>query len=166
MGRWGAVRTCWAWPPRRRCSRLEQRPQGGVIDLSPNTPPALLRDPDLAGALGGIDEREAARLLHYPTTAGALQHARAAAGWLGRRGVVAEPDGIVVCAGAQHAIDSAISAFQRLEEVGCETLVYPGLKAAARRWRRRLHPMAMDAEGGQARRVRRRLPGGVRPPRC
>ncbi|HPC82181.1 MAG TPA: PLP-dependent aminotransferase family protein [Thermoanaerobaculaceae bacterium] len=126
---------------------LEQRPEGGVIDLSPNTPPAMLYDPDLAGALGDLDEREAARLLHYPTTADALQHARAAAAWLGRRGVSAEPDAIVVCAGAQHAMDSALGAFQELEEIGCEPLVYPGLKAAARRWRRRLHPMAMDAEG-------------------
>jgi DNA-binding transcriptional MocR family regulator len=126
---------------------LEQRPEGGVIDLSPNTPPALLCDPDLAAALGGIDEREAARLLHYPTTADALQHAHAAAGWLGRRGVGAEPDSIVVCAGAQHAMDSALGAFQESDEVGCEPLVYPGLKAAARRWRRRLHPIAMDGEG-------------------
>ena len=125
----------------------EKRPEGGVIDLSPNTPPALLRDPDLAAALGGIDEREAARLLHYPATADALQHAHAAEGWLGRRGVGAQADSIVVCAGAQHAMDSAISAFQEIDEVGCEPLVYPGLKAAARRWRRRLHPMAMDGEG-------------------
>lgn len=126
---------------------LEQRPEGGVIDLSPNTPPALLRDPDLGEALRGIDDHEAAHLLHYPTTGDALQHARSAAGWLQRRGVTAEPDAIVVCAGAQHAVDSALGAFQEVEEIGCEPLVYPGLKAAARRWRRRLHAMAMDREG-------------------
>lgn len=126
---------------------LEQRPQGGVIDLSPNTPPAQVLDPDLAAAFVGIDEREAARLLHYPTVSDSLQHARAAASWLARRGVEAEPESIVVCAGAQHAMDSALGAFQELDEVGCEALVYPGLKAAARRWRRRLAPMAMDGEG-------------------
>lgn len=126
---------------------LELRPRGGVLDLSPNTPPALLRDPDLAAALAGVDEREAARLLHYPSTADALQHARAVSGWLGRRGVEAAPEAIVVCAGAQHALDAALSSFQEVEEIGCEPLVYPGLKAAARRWRRRLHPIAMDSEG-------------------
>jgi DNA-binding transcriptional MocR family regulator len=31
--------------------------------------------------------------------------------------------------------------------VACEALVYPGLKAAARHWKRRLHALAMDGEG-------------------
>jgi DNA-binding transcriptional MocR family regulator len=126
---------------------LEQRPAGGVIDLSPNTPPVLLRDPDLAVALTAIDEHDAARLLHYPTTADTLVHRRTAASWLGRRGVEAPPDSIVICAGAQHAMDTAISVFPEIEEIACEALVYPGLKAVARRWRRRLHAMAMDREG-------------------
>ena len=126
---------------------LEQRPVGGVIDLSPNTPPALVRDPDLAVALAAIDAHEAARLLHYPTTADTLVHRRTAASWLGRRGVEAPPDSIVICAGAQHAMDTAISVFPEIEEIACEALVYPGLKAVARRWRRRLHAMAMDREG-------------------
>lgn len=126
---------------------LEQRPEGGVIDLSPNTPPVLLQDFDLAAALGDIDAREAARLLHYPTTADTLLHCRVAASWLARRGVTADPAAIVICAGAQHAAETVVSAFPEIEEIGCEALVYPGLKAVARRWRRRLHAMAMDREG-------------------
>ena len=117
---------------------LEQRPEGGVLDLSPNTPPPLARDPDLSRALGALDDAEAAHLLHYPTAADTLVHARAASAWLGRRGVEAEPERIVVCAGAQHAMDTAVGAFPEIEELACEALVYPGLKAVARRLRRRV----------------------------
>lgn len=126
---------------------LEQRPEGGVLDLSPNTPPPLARDPDLSKALGALDDGAAAHLLHYPTAADTLVHARAAAAWLERRGIETEPERIVVCAGAQHAMDTAIGAFPEIEEVACEALVYPGLKAVARRLRRRLHAMEMDREG-------------------
>jgi DNA-binding transcriptional MocR family regulator len=141
---------------------LEQRPAGGVIDLSPNTPPTLVRDPDLAEALAAIDAHAAARLLHYPTTADTLVHRRTAASWLGRRGVEAEPESIVICAGAQHAMDTVISVFPEIEEIACEALVYPGLKAVARRWRRRLHAMAMDREGVVPEAFEAACRGGVR----
>jgi DNA-binding transcriptional MocR family regulator len=126
---------------------LQHRPEGGVIDLSLNMPPMAARDSDLAAFAKHLGTVEAARLLHYPSPGETLVHRQAAAGWLKRRGVEAEPEGIVICAGAQHAMDTAISLFPELDEVACEALVYPGLKAAARHWQRRLHPVAMDAEG-------------------
>ncbi len=126
---------------------LQHRPEGGVIDLSLNMPPLAVRDKDLAAALGRMDPTQAARYLHYPSPDEVLVHRRAAAGWLKRRGVEAPMESIVVCAGAQHAMDTALGLFADQEEVGCEALVYPGLKAAARLWRRRLHPLPMDGEG-------------------
>lgn len=126
---------------------LQHRPEGGVIDLSLNIPPVPLRDADLADAIGDLGPGESARLLHYPGPHETLLHRRAAAGWLKRRGVTADPEGLVICAGAQHAMDTAISLFPEFEELACEALVYPGLKAAARHWQRRLHPMALDREG-------------------
>jgi DNA-binding transcriptional MocR family regulator len=126
---------------------LQHRPEGGVIDLSLNMPPIAARDNDLAAFLEQLGTVEAARLLHYPSPGEVLVHKQAAVGWLKRRGVEADPEGLVVCAGAQHAMDTAISLFQERDEVACEALVYPGLKAAARHWQRRLHPVAMDAEG-------------------
>jgi DNA-binding transcriptional MocR family regulator len=126
---------------------LQHRPEGGVIDLSLNMPPVALRDRDLAATLGRMDPTQAARYLHYPRPDDVLVHRQAAAGWLKRRGVEADPDGIVVCAGAQHAMDTAISLFPEQEELVCEALVYPGLKAAARHWQRRLHPVPMDDQG-------------------
>lgn len=141
---------------------LEQHPAGGVIDLSPNTPPALIRDPDFVAGLAAIDEYEAARLLHYPGPGDVTVHRQAAVSWLKRRGVKVDPDSIVICAGAQHAMDTAISVFPEVEEIACEALVYPGLKAVARRWRRRLHAMAMDREGVIPEAFEAACRGGVR----
>lgn len=126
---------------------LQHRPEGGVIDLSLNMPPLPVRDRDLAAALGRMDPTQAARYLHYPSPDEVLVHKQAAAGWLKRRGVEAGPESILVCAGAQHAMDTALGLFPEQEEVACEALVYPGLKAAARHRQRRLHPLAMDGEG-------------------
>lgn len=126
---------------------LQHRPEGGVIDLSLNMPPVPRRDLDLARAVAGFDPTQAARFLHYPSPDEVLVHRQAAAGWLRRRGVEAAMDSILVCAGAQHAMDTALSLFPEQEEPMCEALVYPGLKAAARHWRRRLHPLAMDDQG-------------------
>ena len=126
---------------------LRSRPEGGVIDLSLHSPPMPARDRDLVAALGQLDPTQAARLLHYPSPDQVLVHRQAAASWLRRRGVEAQPEGLVLCAGAQHAMDPAIGLFPDSEELGCEDLAYPGLKAVARRWRRRLQPLAMDAQG-------------------
>jgi DNA-binding transcriptional MocR family regulator len=126
---------------------LQHKPEGGVIDLSLNMPPLAARDNDLAIAMARLGPGEAARLMHYPSPDETLVHRQAAAGWLKRGGVQADPEGIVVCAGAQHAMDTAVSCFSEREDLACEALVYPGLKAAARHWQRRLHPMELDREG-------------------
>jgi DNA-binding transcriptional MocR family regulator len=126
---------------------LEQRPEGGVIDLSTNMPPVSARDRDLATAFARFGPGDAARLLHYPGPGDALVHREAAASWLHRRGVTVDPDAVLVCAGAQHAMDTALGLFAEFDEVICEALVYPGLNAVARHLRRRLHPIQMDEEG-------------------
>jgi DNA-binding transcriptional MocR family regulator len=126
---------------------LQHQPEGGVIDLSLNTPPLALRDRDLAAALGRMDPTQAARYLHYPTPDQVQVHRQAVVGWLKRRGVETDAGDLVVCAGAQHAMETALGLFPEQEEVACEALVYPGLKAAARHWQRRLHPLPMDEEG-------------------
>jgi len=126
---------------------VQHKPAGGVIDLSANIPPVAAKDPDLASALRHLDAAAAARLLHYPGAGDTLVHLASVSRWLRRRAVEADPEDILVCAGAQHAMDTAISLFPDAEEVACEPLVYPGLKAAARHWKRRLHALAMDEQG-------------------
>ena len=126
---------------------LQAHPEGGVIDLSLNMPAMPARDRDLMAALARLDATQATRYLHYASPHEVRAHALAAAGWLKRRGLEADPGNVVICAGAHHALDTAISLLPEHEELACEALVYPGLKAAARHWRRRLHPVAMDGEG-------------------
>jgi DNA-binding transcriptional MocR family regulator len=123
------------------------KPAGGVIDLSANVPPASPRDPDLEAALRDLDPERTAHLLRYPTAGETLVHLDAASRWIRRRSVQVEPGAILLCAGAQHAMDTAISLFPEAEEVACEALVYPGLRAAARHWKRRLHALALDEDG-------------------
>lgn len=126
---------------------LQQRPEGGVIDLSTNRPPVGLREDDLSSGLLALERGETGRYLHYATPPDILLHREAAAVWLQRRGFEADAKGIMVCAGAQHAMDTALGLFPEVDEIGCEALVYPGLKAVARHARRRLHALAMDDEG-------------------
>jgi len=125
---------------------LENRPAGGVIDLSTNRPPLGLAEGDLSQGLlaqgKGLE-----RFLDYPTPDDAFLHREAACTWLERRGLRAEPDRLLVCAGAQHAMDAALGLLGEHGDLACEALVYPGLKALARQRQLRLHPMATDAEG-------------------
>jgi DNA-binding transcriptional MocR family regulator len=141
---------------------LQHRPEGGVIDLSLNMPPMPPRDRDLAAAVAGMDPVKAARSLHYPSPDEVLVHKQAAAGWLRRRGVEAGLEDLVVCAGAQHALDTALGLFPGQEEVACEALVYPGLKAAARQRQRRMLPMAIDQEGLRPEALEAAFRGGLR----
>ncbi len=123
---------------------LEQRPEGGVIDLSTNMPPVSARDRDLAAALARFGPGDAARLLHYPGPGDALVHREAAAGWLRRRGVETDPDAILVCAGAQHAMDTALGL---CAEVDGDRVRGPGLPGAERRRAPPAPPSASDSDG-------------------
>jgi len=126
---------------------LRHRPEGGVIDLSTNRPPVGLREKDLASGLRALERGETGRYLHYACPPDILLHREAAAAWLRRRGLEADPEGIMVCAGAQHAMDTALGLFPQAEELGCEALVYPGLRAITRHRKLRLHALALDAGG-------------------
>ena len=50
------------------------------------------------------------QLLGYVPATGHLRHRQAMAAWLARGGLTVDPDLIVLTAGAQHALSSAISA--------------------------------------------------------
>ncbi|GLH73332.1 GntR family transcriptional regulator [Geothrix limicola] len=126
---------------------FHSRPEGGVIDLSTNRPPVGLAEDDLAKGLAALLHREGGRFLNYPSPGDTRLHREAAAAWMARRGVSADPERVLICAGAQHAADTALGLLSEHEDLACEALVYPGLKAVARQSHRRLHPMPMDEEG-------------------
>ena len=120
----------------------------GVIDLSRNTMPlpglsarfqatalaVLRREPDLAT---------------YRSRHAALADRAAGAAWLSRDGHIPnEPNRIVVCAGAQHALFIALMATTRPGDVvAVEALTWPGIKAAAAALHLRLVPVPIDEYG-------------------
>lgn len=118
-----------------------------LIDLSVNTPTLELRDADLLRSIQALSRGEAAATLHYPGSGDWQVHRAVAATWLRRRGVQVEPSDLVVCAGAQHALEVALSLFDGGGRIVTEALTYPGMKALARQRRLRLQPVAMDGEG-------------------
>ncbi len=145
-GRRGTVVTAGAARKPSGLSALVET--GALIDLSANHPAASL-DPDLPSALRALARRaDTAALLGYPPSEGLPQHREVMAGWLEEQGVPASADAIVMTAGAQHAIAVALGVLARAgEEVACEALTFPGVRAAADVLGIKLRPVRMDAIG-------------------
>jgi len=146
LGRRGTVVTGRASPP-GLSALVDAR---GPIDLAANHPTPSL-DPDLSAALKAVARRsDVGVLLHYPPAEGLPRHREAMAAWLGEHGVPASPTGIVMTAGAQHGIRVALSASCRPgDEVACEAITFPGVRAAAAELGLRLQPVPLDADGLQ-----------------
>ncbi|MCX9157199.1 PLP-dependent aminotransferase family protein [Niveibacterium sp. 24ML] len=130
-----------------RLFSFADRPQQALIDLSTNTPPTFPDDLAFGQTLSELLESGvASRLIDYPSPADMQQHRLAALQWLVLRGIEASPSRVVLCAGAQHAMEAALAAVAT-DTVGCESLCWPGLKAIARSRQLRLVPLALDSEG-------------------
>jgi DNA-binding transcriptional MocR family regulator len=123
----------------------------GLIDLSINVPrgnntqesealAATLADIARSGTLG--------ELTGYQPHFGMPEHRAALAALIERPGVEAPADRIVLTAGAQHAIMTALSAVVAPgDTIACESVTFGGLKAAARLMHLRLKGLAMDEQG-------------------
>jgi DNA-binding transcriptional MocR family regulator len=120
------------------------------LDLSTNTPPPVPRRLDLAESIAALQENgELERLLDYPRAADWLLLRSAAAAWIGRRGLVADPERLLVTAGAQHALATILGWLADETGIAAEALTYPGLHMLARERGWRLSPLAMDEEGAR-----------------
>lgn len=122
--------------------------EAGPIDMSTNVP---LRTPapDLAAALhdlaasAGLDA-----LVAYGDPSGSPAVRAAGAAWLAGLGVDVTPDRVAVCAGAQHAILTALAGVVGPGEVVlAEALTYPGFLGAARLLGLRVRGVALDEHG-------------------
>ncbi|WP_172199495.1 PLP-dependent aminotransferase family protein [Niveibacterium sp. COAC-50] len=130
-----------------RLFAFADRPQDSLIDLSTNTPPKLVGDDGLAKAVAALlEEGELERFADYPTPGDLHLHRLAAESWLVQHGVNCVAERIVLCAGAQHAMEAALAA-AGATVVGCESLCWPGLKAIARSRGLRLHALPIDRDG-------------------
>jgi DNA-binding transcriptional MocR family regulator len=122
------------------------------LDLAHNHPPL----PAL-GALGDALQRtlaslsvrgDLAGLLDYPTDGGRRTHREAGAAWIGRTGLHADPERVLVCAGSQHALTTVLATLLQPGDVLLtEALTYPGLKALANLLHIRLEGLPLDGDG-------------------
>jgi DNA-binding transcriptional MocR family regulator len=124
--------------------------EGVVVDLSVNHPPVTTEDArHFRLTLEDIARRgDASRLLAYQPNAGAASHRSAGAEWIGRAGIEARPEQVLVCAGSQHALMTIFSTLVSPGEVVlCESVTYPGMKNLAGLLKLRLQGLALDAHG-------------------
>jgi len=130
---------------------IAPEPGGGVIDLARNLPPSAAIAPALRQAFAALARRSdlAARLDYAPADGFAADRS-AAALWLQRTSSFpsADPDRLIVTAGAQQAITVALAAACRPgEALVVEEATFHGARLAAAHLGLRLAPVAMDAEG-------------------
>jgi len=125
------------------------RDPNGPIGLVMNLPPAGIAAAALAETfcdLGSAGDLGA--LLDHQSTGRIAAHSASAAAWLGRIGVPATGDDVVLCNGAQHGILMALMATARPSDtVLAEALTYPPLKQMAHHFSLTLSGLEMDDAG-------------------
>jgi DNA-binding transcriptional MocR family regulator len=124
---------------------------GESLDLSLNYPHTPSLTAGLAAGLAGLtrlDETNLAGIGSYQPPSGMPAHRSAAARWLERLGIAADPEDIVIVPGCQGGLLAAFMALARAgETVLTEALTWPGMRAATTPLGLRVQPVAMDAEG-------------------
>lgn len=123
-----------------------------LIDFSLNIPPLSVGDP-LEKALTDTLSAMAARpgisaLLGYQATTGLKRHRAAGAIWASLSGLTVDPDRVLVCTGALHAMTVVFSTLTKPGDmVLTESLTYPGMKNLAHLLHLRLKGLPTDDQG-------------------
>lgn len=132
----------------RGTARTDDEPESGPIDLSMNI---LMPDKEVAVLEKHLFARRVlpwTQLLGYVPPRGHLRHRQAMAVWLSAWGFLADPERIVLTAGAQHAFAVAVTAVVKPgETLLVEELTYSGARLLAQQMGLRARGVAMDAEG-------------------
>lgn len=120
---------------------------GGLYNLGFISPFEYL-NPSLNEAVARLGRADLAELSNYQQPRGLARHREAGARWARRYGVNVSPDGLLICAGAQHALLTILaSLFNPGDRIAAEHLSYPLLKQLAKRLRLHLMPVRMDRSG-------------------
>jgi len=130
-----------------RLKQPAERP--ALVDLSTNVPAVDDASQDEALALGRmIESGHTARLSGYLNADDLLLARAQGAAWLKLRGLNVPVDNLMLCAGAQQGMFTALlSLCQPGEPVLVEAFTAPGIKAACRHLRLPLHGIALDRHG-------------------
>ncbi len=128
------------------------RPESGPIDFSLNLPAPSLAAEALAQSLAALSGTgDLASLLDYQVSGdaagGSKRHKDAAAQWLGRVGLEARAEHLVLTSGAQHGLLVALMACTRPGDVLLtEPLTYAPITAMAQRLGLKVVPLASEQE--------------------
>lgn len=130
-------------------SLRDHTPRQTFVDLSHNFPAHAMRHPAIALIRAELEqELDVAGLLASQIDIGLERHRQAAAGWLGRFGIDASADDMLMTCGGQHGLLLALAALTRPGDiVMAEELCFYGLKSAAALLGRSLVGVRMDREG-------------------
>jgi DNA-binding transcriptional MocR family regulator len=122
---------------------------GEFVDLVLNRPALNALDVHLRDALTRILNHGAlTAYLDYPVVMGGERQREAGASWVGRAGVKADADRIIVCNGAQQALFAAIAGHASPgDAIATEHLNYLGIRRIADFLRLPLVGLPIDAEG-------------------
>jgi DNA-binding transcriptional MocR family regulator len=120
----------------------------GLIDLSINV---LMPDNEVARLEPRLFQRRVlpwTQILGYASSKGHVRHRQAMAAWLAQGGLAADPEHIVLTAGAQHALAVSLAALVKPgDTVLVEELTYSGVRVLAQQMHLKLRGVAMDGEG-------------------
>ena len=130
---------------------LRDRPGSTIVPMRSNLPADIGQEAEIAAAAGRVMERTTiGRLSAYVGTGGSGSDANraAAATWIARSGLKADPDCVVVTAGAQTAIATAIITGSKPGDlILAGELTYPSVSDLARILDRRVAGIAIDGDG-------------------
>jgi DNA-binding transcriptional MocR family regulator len=129
---------------------LEESQEGVAVDMGLNFPCVTAEEGQiLAGTLRTLaSQPDHAHLLSYQRYSGSLRQRDAGARLLRRLGLDAEAAGVLVTAGAQHALNVIFATLTRPGDlVFTESLTYPGMKSLAQMLGLGLHGLPMDEHG-------------------
>lgn len=148
-GRVGSGSYVCAVSPEQAASRLAHR-RG--LDMTMNLPPEPVEASLLAQMEAAVDalKPRLAALLRYQAFGGAPAEREAGASWLARHWPGVPAERLLLCPGAQSVLVSLLTLLKANEPgalVCCESLTYPGLRAAAAQLGVELHGLPMDEEG-------------------
>ena len=102
--------------------------------------------PKLLKAVAEDDSLES--LFDYVPSQGIPRHREAAAKWITQYGFEADPERIVICAGATHAINCCLTGiFEPGDRIAVDALTFTGFRNAAKLNHIKLEPVAMDWSG-------------------
>ena len=128
--------------------REAEEADNGLLDLSINV---LMPDKEVASLEVHLMRRRVlpwTQLLGYAPKRGHLRHRQAMAAWLTYLGLPADPDHVVLTAGAQHGLATTLSALVKPgDTVLVEDLTYSGFRLLSQQMHFKLKGVAMDAEG-------------------